>query len=115
MEYTDIKKKFIGYELSTFKKNSRFIEILLYNQGYEVDHDLYKKIIIGDVAPVTVSEKKAKNMFDSYIFLLLNRKNDLNVSVVRKFYNIYFYSEIDYETGVKLQTLFYKPSSKSPI
>lgn len=115
MNYKQLKKRFSESELLISKKNVRFIEMLFKILKYDIDHDSYNKIIYGKKTTVTQQEKFIKSVYDAYMFLITNRKNDFSSTLIKKFYYLFKYKILDEDIALKLQSKYYAPSDFEPI
>lgn len=105
----DKVKVAIDTELLVNKKSACFIEKLLNHFGVDVEHTIYKDIVYGNIYPKTKNYEFIKNLYDSYKYLLLNRKSLFCPKTIKKFYYILTDSELDEHIIYKLINKYYTP------
>ncbi len=95
-------------EKSVNKKNVSYIKKLFENLGYDIDYQKFKGIIYGNTEPSTKTEKEYKNVYDTYIYLLINRKIQIDLHFNRRWYYLLFEKEIPEDLSQKLINEIYE-------
>ena len=106
--YNDITK---GKELIVRKKAAGFIEKAFRYFNHDFRHDIFKKIIYGELECNTPLEEKLKNFYDGYMYLLSNHKSPLSSKILNRFFYILFGKEVSISLVLKLVGLNFELSA----
>ena len=108
----DVKKEMLDSEKITRKRSVGFIKKLLLFLKYDLYYPSFKKIVYAEEKPSTKLEKEIKAIYDSYIYLVDNAKQDLTKEVLNKFLFIMKGDVFSEDEILQIQTLYYYPSKK---
>lgn len=73
----------------------------------DIDYDEYKNIMLGYKTVITNNEKKVKNIYDSLNYLLAQKENNIDESIIKKWYFILYEKPIDNILTIKIiNTIF---------
>lgn len=97
------------------KRITNFIEKLFNHIKFEFYHDRFKKVVYCEDGFITESEIKMKMAYDSFMYLVFNRRNTLTKNILSTFMFIYFGKEIDNTIIVKLTNTYFKLYDLPPI
>ena len=111
----DLKKKFINKELLVRKRICGFLEKILWYCGYDLSHNTYKSLFYSEKECETIHEKKAKNYYDAYIYLLNNFQNPLTSDILDKFFYIVRGKRTNQSILIELSTKYFYLNDLSPI
>lgn len=73
----------------------------------DIDYDECKNIMLGYKTIITNNEKKAKNIFDSLNYLLTQKENNIDDSLIKKWYYILYERLVDNMLVLKLINTLY--------
>ncbi len=73
----------------------------------DIDYDESKNIMLGYKTIITNNEKKAKNIFDSLNYLLTQKENNIDDSLIKKWYYILYERLVDNMLVLKLINTLY--------
>ncbi len=102
-------------ELLVRKRLTSFLEKLMKYCGYDIDHDVFKKIMYIEEAYMTDSEAMIKHYFDAYLYLLNNRKNSLTKAILNRFFYIVDGKEPDQSMVMQISSEAFHLSDLPPI
>ncbi len=97
------------------KRVTNFIEKMFNFMDFDFKHDTFKSIVYGEEAYVSNLEEKFKRVYDSFLYLILNRKNQLSTYVLNAFFQIYFGYTIEEAKVLRLCNTFYFFYDENPI
>lgn len=102
-DLTKIKNK----EVLIRKKMASFVEKICCYYGHNLAHDRFKKVAYNEDFFNTSDEEKAKRIFDSQLYLLLNSRNALTSKIINTFFYIYFGFEVDTNVALRIATKYF--------
>lgn len=108
-----ITKEILDSEKITRKKTSGFIKKILRYLGFDLYYPTFKRIIYAEEQPKSTNDKKIKAIYDSFIYLVSNAKQELTKEVLNKFLYILKQEEFTEDEILKMQTAYYYPCNDS--
>ncbi len=91
----DILDVIVNKETIVRKRIVSFLERVFDYLGFDFRHDIFKSIVYCEAEYVTETEAKFKMAFDAFVFLLLNRKNQLTTYVLNSFFQLFLGYKLD--------------------
>ena len=112
LEYI-VTQEMLDSEKITRKRSVGFVKKLLRFLKYDFYYPSFKRIVYAEELPRTKSEKRLKAIYDSYIYLIDNAKQDLTKEVLNKFLFVMKEDTFSEDEILKIQTAYYYPNEKS--
>ena len=81
----------------------------------DIDYDECKNIMLGYKTSITNNEKKAKNIYDSLNYLLAQKENNLDYSIIKKWYFILYEKQINTILTIKIINTIYNLNNETII
>ena len=107
-----ITKEILDSEKITRKKASGFIKKILRYLGFDLYYPSFKRIIYAEEQPKSTNDKKIKAIYDSFVYLISNAKQELTKEVLNKFLYIFKQEEFTEDEILKMQTAYYYPCNE---
>ncbi len=104
-----------GKETIVRKRIVNFFEKIFNYFSYDFKHDTYKAIVYCEEEYITKAEAKFKMAYDSFMYLVFNRKNQLSTYVLNTFFQILLGNKYDEAICLKLCNKFYFLYDETPI
>lgn len=81
----------------------------------DIDYDECKNIMLGYKSSITNNEKKAKNIYDSLNYLLAQKENNIDDSIIKKWYFILYEKQINTILTFKIINSIYNINNETII
>lgn len=81
----------------------------------DIDYDECKNIMLGYKSSITNNEKKAKNIYDSLNYLLAQKENNIDDSIIKKWYFILYEKQINTILTIKIINSIYNLNNETII
>lgn len=81
----------------------------------DVDYDECKNIMLGYKTAITNNEKKVKNIYDSLNYLLTQKENNIDESIIKKWYFILYEKQINTILTIKIINSIYNLNNETII
>ena len=81
----------------------------------DIDYDECKNIMQGYKSSITNNEKKAKNIYDSLNYLLAQKENNIDDSIIKKWYFILYEKQINTILTIKIINSIYNLNNETII
>lgn len=104
-----------GKETIVRKRIVNFFEKIFNYLGYDFKHDTYKGIVYCEEEYITKVEAKFKMAYDSFMFLVFNRQNQLSTYILNSFFQILLGTKFDEAICLKICNKFYFLYDETPI
>ena len=111
----DIIDLVVNKETIVRKRVASFIEKLFNYIEADFKHDTYKAIVYSEAEYITNLEIKMKMVYDSFMYLLFNRKNQLSLYVLNTFFQIYLGYKLDDMKVHKICNKYFLLYDETPI
>lgn len=111
----DILDLFNGKETLVRKRTVNFVEKIFDYLKYDFRHDTLKGVLYSEDGYVTKLEMKFKMTYDSFLYLIFNRKNQLSVYILNTFFQILLNHKMDETLALKICNRFYFLYDETPI
>lgn len=79
----------------------------------DIDYDQCKNIMLGYKTVITNNEKKAKNIYDSLNYLLNQKENNIDDSIIKKWYFLLYEQQIDNILTIKIINTIYNLNNET--
>lgn len=97
------------------KRITGFIEKMFNYIKVDFRHDNYKAIVYSEEECITDLEIKMKMVYDSFMYLVFNRKNQLSIYILNTFFQIYLGYKLDEIKVHKICNKYYLLYNETPI
>ena len=114
-ENLDVIYDFKTKEILVRKKVSRFIEKLITHLGYNINYQLYKEIIYREKTCENEKEVEVKNIYDSFLYLISDYKNELLEYRLKRFLYLILGEEIKEEISDEIVSLSFELRKEEAI
>ena len=81
----------------------------------DVDYDECKNIMLGHKTSITNNEKKVKNIYDSLNYLLAQKENNIDESIIKKWYFILYEKTVDNMLTIRIINTIYNLNNETII
>lgn len=81
----------------------------------DIDYDECKNLMLGYKTVITNNEKKAKNIYDSLNYLLAQKENNIDDSIIKKWYFILYEKQINTILTIKIINSIYNLNNETII
>ena len=81
----------------------------------DIDYDECKNIMLGYKTSITNNEKKVKNIYDSLNYLLAQKENNIDDSIIKKWYLILYEKQINTILTIKIINTIYNLNNETII
>jgi uncharacterized protein len=110
-----MREEFIDIEIVTNKTTVKFIKNILTCCGLEFRYEEYRKLIYGFRPIETKEDLLVKSTYDSYIFLMLNRRNMIMEYLLKRYYLLLTSKILAPEKITEISSFYYMPSEQSDL
>lgn len=115
IEILDLLDLIKGKETIVRKRIVNFFEKIFNYLGYDFKHDTYKAIVYCEEEYITKTETKFKMAYDSFMYLVFNRKNQLSTYILNTYFQILMGNKMDEALCLKLCNKYYFLYDETPI
>ena len=81
----------------------------------DIDYDECKNIMLGYKTSITNNEKKVKNIYDSLNYLLVQKENNIDESIIKKWYFILYEKTVDNMLTIRIINTIYNLNNETII
>ena len=92
-----------------------FVKNLCKMINLDIDYDECKNIMLGYKTSITYNEKKVKNIYDSLNYLLSQKENNIDDSIIKKWYFILYEKQINTILTIKIINSIYNLNNETII
>lgn len=110
-----VNNSLLGKELIVRKNVASYLETILEFCGYEFRHDHFKEIIYSEKECRIPLDYLMKNYFDAFNYLLNNHKTPFTTELLRKFFYIMNFNEVDFNFLKCLVSKFFFMNHLPPV
>ena len=92
-----------------------FVKNLCKMINLDIDYDECKNLMLGHKTSITNNEKKVKNIYDSLNYLLAQKENNIDESIIKKWYFILYEKTVDNMLTIRIINTIYNLNNETII